>query len=330
MKRRNNMSELIKNRYDFVFLFDVKDGNPNGDPDQVNLPRADAEDQHGLVTDVCIKRKVRNFVGLKKVKEVEGQSIPEDGYDIFIRQRDINSNDSFLNAIIGKAPGNNASEKRRRLCDDYWDIRTFGAVMSTGEKEGVESAEEEGEEGAVTKKQKKQKIRGAGTVRGPVQFTFARSEDRIYQAEHSITRCCVTTEKERDDQTKKDREFASTFGRKATVPYALYRMHGFISAFDAKKTGFSEEDMKLLWESLVNAFEHDRAAARGEMNPRKLVIFKHDNPLGNALSGHLFKRVTVTKNAELPRSIENYDIVANRENLPSGITVQEWPEESVF
>jgi len=319
------MIEPIKNRYDFVFLFDVKDGNPNGDPDQVNLPRADAEDQHGLVTDVCIKRKVRNYIQLKFDSRE-----PKTPYDIFIRQRDINSDESYLNAVIGKTPGNNASEKRKKLCDDYWDIRTFGAVMSTGEKEGVEAAEEEGEEGAATKKQKKQKIRGAGTVHGPVQFTFARSEDRIYQAEHSITRCCVTTEKEKDDQAKKDREFASTFGRKATVPYALYRMHGFISAFDAKKTGFSEEDLKLLWESLINAFEHDRAAARGEMNPRKLVIFKHESHLGNDLSGHLFKRVTVTKNSELPRSIENYDIVANRENLPSGITVQEWPEENVF
>jgi len=275
------MIEPIKNRYDFVFLFDVKDGNPNGDPDQVNLPRADAEDQHGLVTDVCIKRKVRNYIQLKFDSRE-----PKTPYDIFIRQRDINSDESYLNAVIGKTPGNNASEKRKKLCDDYWDIRTFGAVMSTGEKEGVEAAEEEGEEGAATKKQKKQKIRGAGTVHGPVQFTFARSEDRIYQAEHSITRCCVTTEKEKDDQAKKDREFASTFGRKATVPYALYRMHGFISAFDAKKTGFSEEDLKLLWESLINAFEHDRAAARGEMNPRKLVIFKHESHLGNDLSCH--------------------------------------------
>lgn len=316
------MREAIKNRYDFVFFFDVKDGNPNGDPDQVNLPRADAEDQHGLVTDVCIKRKVRNYVQLKHDLKSP--------YDIFIRQRDINMADSYLNAIIGKTPGNTSSEKRTKLCDDYWDIRTFGAVLSTGEKESSEIAEDEGEETAKGKKQRKEKIRGAGTVRGPVQFTFARSIDRIYQAEHSITRCCVTTEKERNDQLQKDREFASTFGRKATVPYALYLMHGFVSVVDARKTGFSEGDLKLLWESLVNAFENDRAAARGEMNPRKLVIFKHDHHLGKELSGRLFDRVRVTKNSELPRGIEDYTITVDKEKLPSGIEVKVWPEDNVF
>ncbi len=311
------MSELIKNRYDFVFLFDVKDGNPNGDPDQVNLPRADAEDQHGLITDVCIKRKVRNYIQLK-----HNLKSP---YDIFIRQRDINSEDSYLNAIIGKTPGNNASEKRKKLCDDYWDIRTFGAVLSTGEKqgEGVTELEEEKDEGSIKKKQKKEKIRGAGTVRGPVQLTFARSEDRIYQADHSITRCCVTTEKERNDQAKKDREFASTFGRKSTVPYALYRMHGFISAADAQKTGFSEEDIGFFWEALLNAFENDRAAARGEMNPRKLIIFKHTSHLGNARSGSLFELVSVKKNVDLPRKWKDYDVEINKENIPQGVEIIE-------
>lgn len=320
------MSEIVKNRHDFVFFFDVKDGNPNGDPDQVNLPRADAEDQHGLVTDVCIKRKVRNYVQLR----YEDKD-PKSPYDIFIRQRDITSEDSFLNAVIGKAPGNNASEKRRKLCDDYFDIRTFGAVLSTGEKEsGVESAEEDDGEGGKAKKQKKEKVRGAGTVRGPVQFTFARSEDRIYQAEHSITRCCVTTENEKNEQAKKDREFASTFGRKATVPYALYRMKGFVSAVDAKKTGFTEDDLKLLWEALIKAFENDHAAARGEMTPVKLVIFKHDSHLGNELSGRLFDRVKVTKNEELPRKKEDYAIAVDKNNLPTGIEIKEWPEENVF
>ncbi|MBF0556480.1 MAG: type I-C CRISPR-associated protein Cas7/Csd2 [Nitrospirae bacterium] len=325
----SDTSEAIKNRYDFVFFFDVKDGNPNGDPDQVNLPRADAEDQHGLVTDVCIKRKVRNYVQLKyDLKAL---------YDIFIRQRDINSVDSYLNAIIETTPGNTASEKRKKLSSEYWDIRTFGAVLSTGEKEGREAAEEEEEEEGPNdkqqnkkKKQTEKKIRGAGTVRGPVQFTFARSKDRIYQAEHSITRCCVTTEKEKNDQLKNDREFATTFGRKSTVPYALYRMHGFISAVDAQKTVFSEDDLKLLWESLINAFENDRAAARGEMNPRKLVIFKHTHHLGNELSGRLFDRVKVTKNGDLPRRIEDYTITVDKMNLPSGIEIKEWPEESVF
>lgn len=314
------MSETIKNRYDFVFLFDVKDGNPNGDPDQVNLPRVDAEDQHGLVTDVCIKRKVRNYVQLKYEDKK-----PKSPYDIFIRQRDINSEDSYLNKIIGKTPGDTASEKRKKLCDDYYDIRTFGAVLSTGEKEGGsgEASEEEGDEGAKSKKQKKEKVRGAGTVRGPVQFTFSRSEDRIYQAEHSITRCCVTTEGEKNNQLKNDREFATTFGRKATVPYALYRMHGFISVVDARKTGFSEDDLKLLWESLLNAFEHDRAAARGEMNPRKLIIFKHDSHLGNARSGELFQRVCIKNKTGLPpREWKDYEVSIDNK-LPEGVTLEE-------
>lgn len=312
------MSEAIKNRYDFVFFFDVKDGNPNGDPDQVNLPRIDAEDQRGLVTDVCIKRKVRNYVALHS--ELKSPN------DIFIRQRDITEEDSFLNALIGKAEGDTTAAKRGNLCSNFWDIRTFGAVLSTGESESAEAGEE-AEEGAATKKVAKKKVKGGGTVRGPVQLTFARSEDRIYQAEHSITRCCVTTEKERDKQLANEREFASTFGRKSTVPYAMYRMHGFVSAVDATKTKFSEEDLQLLWKSLINAFEHDRAAARGEMNPRKLVIFKHSSHLGNELSGRLFERVTVAKKSDLPRSKDDYQIDVNKEQLPAGVEVKVWPED---
>lgn len=283
------MSEAIKNRYDFVFFFDVKDGNPNGDPDQVNLPRADAEDQKGLVTDVCIKRKVRNYVMLEKELKPP--------FDIFIRQEQV------LNRIIDSATGETIRSRQENLAEKYFDIRTFGAVLSTGDK-------------------------GAGTIRGPVQFTFSRSEDRIFQAEHSITRCAVTTEEEAKKQ--ESREFASTFGRKTTVPYALYRMHGFVSAIDAAKTKFSEDDLKLLWKSLINAFEHDRAAARGEMNPRKLVIFKHSGHLGNELSGRLFERVTVKKNSELPRSKDDYRIEVDKEKLPSGIEVKAWPEEAVY
>lgn len=290
------MSEAIKNRYDFVFFFDVKDGNPNGDPDQVNLPRADAEDQRGLVTDVCIKRKIRNYVMLEKSKRVDKYD-PEDRFDIFIRQGQV------LNSVIDSASGEKIPERQGSLADRYYDIRTFGAVLSTGEK-------------------------GAGTVRGPVQFTFSRSEDRIFQAEHSITRCAVTTE---DDAKKQEsREFASTFGRKNTVPYAMYRMHGFISAVDAQKTKFSEEDLTLLWKSLINAFEHDRAAARGEMNPRKLVIFKHSSHLGNELSGRLFERVTVAKKSDLPRSKDDYQIDVNKEQLPAGVEVKVWPEDVVY
>ncbi len=283
------MSDVIRNRHDFVFLFDVKDGNPNGDPDQVNLPRADAEDQHGLVTDVCIKRKIRNYVMLEKELQPP--------FDIFIRQEQV------LNKIIDAASGEQIQQRQDSLCNTYFDIRTFGAVLSTGDK-------------------------GAGTVRGPVQFTFARSEDRIYQAEHSITRCAVTTDE--DAKKQENREYASTFGRKYTVPYALYRMHGFISAIDARKTKFSEDDLNLLWKALINAFEHDRAAARGEMNPRKLVIFKHSNHLGSELSGRLFERVTVTKNIELPRRKEDYTINVDKERLPSGIEIKEWPEENIF
>jgi len=315
------MSEAIKNRYDFVFFFDVKDGNPNGDPDQVNLPRIDTEDQRGLVTDVCIKRKLRNYVALKG--ELKAPN------DIFIRQRDIADIDSFLNALIAKAEGDTTAAKRGSLCSTYWDIRTFGAVLSTGESESAEAGEESAE-GAAPKKGAKKKVKGGGTVRGPVQLTFARSEDRIYQAEHSITRCCVTTEKERDKQLANEREFASTFGRKSTVPYAMYRMHGFISAVDAAKTQFSENDLTLLWESLINAFEHDRAAARGEMNPRKLVIFKHSSHLGNELSGRLFERVKVTKNTDLPRNKGDYNITVDQSNLPNGIEIKLWPEQAVF
>jgi len=276
------MTEIIKNRYDFIFLFDVKDGNPNGDPDQGNLPRVDIENQEGLITDVCIKRKVRNYVSLKYKFNTP--------FDIFIRQENI------LNDKIDSAIGDKLKERQENLCKDYFDIRTFGAVLSTGKK-------------------------GAGTVRGPVQFTFSRSEDRVYQAEHSITRCAVTTKEESKNQ--ENREHASTFGRKSTIPYALYRMHGFISVIDAIKTGFSEDDLNLLWESLLNAFEHDRAAARGEMSPRKLIIFKHDSHLGNARSGELFSSVSINKKVELPRSYDDYEIKIDKSIIPSSITLEE-------
>jgi CRISPR-associated protein Csd2 len=275
------MSTQIKNRYDFVYLFDVKDGNPNGDPDQANLPRSDAENQEGLVTDVCIKRKVRNYVMLKH--ELNSP------FDIFIRQGNI------LNTIIDGAKGEKPQDRQKEICKRYFDVRTFGAVLSTGDK-------------------------GAGTVRGPVQFTFSRSKDRIYQAEHSITRCAVTTEKEAKAQ--ESREHASTFGRKSTVPYALYRMHGFISAVDAVKTGFSETDLELLWESLLNAFEHDRSAARGEMNPRRLIIFKHSNHLGSARSGELFEKVAIVRKCSLPRDYTDYEIRVDY-TLPAGIELIE-------
>jgi CRISPR-associated protein Csd2 len=276
------MNNVINNRYDFVYLYDVKDGNPNGDPDQANLPRVDVENQEGIVTDVCMKRKVRNYVQLKYDLRTP--------FDIFIRQ------DNILNKIIDSAPGEKPRDRQLTLCKQYFDIRTFGAVLSTGDK-------------------------GAGTVRGPVQFTFSRSIDRIYQADHSITRCAVTTEKEAESQAK--REHASTFGRKATVPYALFRMHGFISTIDAVKTGFSTDDLDLLWEGLINAFEHDRSAARGEMNPRKLIAFKHESHLGNARSGDLFERVVIQRNTELPRKWSDYSVSINHDALPKGIVINE-------
>lgn len=276
----------IKNRYDFVYLFDVKDGNPNGDPDQANLPRADAENQQGLITDVCIKRKVRNYVTLKHSLKAP--------YDIFIRQENI------LAPIIDSTKGDKPQDRQANLCQKYFDIRVFGAVMSVGAK-------------------------GAGTVRGPVQFTFSRSQDRIYQADHSITRCAVTTKEEAKKQEK--REHASTFGRKSTVPYGLYRMHGFVSAMDAQKTNFSEEDLELLWESLLNAFEHDRAAARGEMRPRKLIVFKHDSHLGNARSGELFDLVKVSPSKDAqnpPRCFADYVVTPPKQtDMPKGVTVLE-------
>ena len=289
------MSNIITNRYDFVFLYDVKDGNPNGDPDQANLPRVDVENQEGLVTDVCIKRKVRNYVQLKHDFKPP--------YNIFIRQG------AVLNKTIESATGKTIKERQEDICKNFYDVRTFGAVMSTGEKK----KDEKGKTKKITEH--------AGTVRGPVQFTFSRSEDRIYQAEHSLTRCAVTTEE--DAKKQEDREFASTFGRKATVPYALYRMHGFVSAVDASKSGFTENDLELLWEALLNAFEHDRAAARGEMNPRKLIIFKHQSHLGNARSGELFERITVKKQAELPRQWSDYLVDINKDNLPTGIELIE-------
>ncbi|MBM4168424.1 MAG: type I-C CRISPR-associated protein Cas7/Csd2 [Ignavibacteria bacterium] len=314
------MPNSIKNRYDFVFLFDVKDGNPNGDPDQDNLPRVDAESQQGLVTDVCIKRKIRNYVQAVK-KDVSG-------YGVFIRQRSVDEEYPYLNKEIEKS-GDSLQEKKKNLLEKYYDIRTFGAVLSTG----TETAAEGGEEGEGEKKAgkaKTKKTKGAGTVRGPVQFTFGRSIDRIYQADHQITRCVITDEKKFED-LKEKMEFPSTFGRKSTVPYGLYQMHGFISAVDAAKTRFSEDDLNLLWEALVNAFEHDRSAARGEMNPRKLIVFKHDSHLGNARAGELFERVKVErrKNEEKgenhpPRAWSDYEVtVPAQSSMPKGVTVIE-------
>jgi len=256
------MSNLLKNRYDFVLLFDVKDGNPNGDPDAGNLPRIDPETGNGLVTDVCLKRKVRNYVQLVK-------TLNPAGYGIFIKEK------AILNNLIDQAheteevktkkKGEKTDAARQYMCRNYFDVRTFGAVMSTG--------------------------KNAGQVRGPVQLTFARSVEPIVPLEHSITRMAVATEAEAEKQQGDNR----TMGRKFTVPYALYCCHGFISAPLAEQTGFSEDDLKLFWEALVNMFEHDRSAARGEMTTRKLIVFKHESKMGNAPAHKLFELVTVER-----------------------------------
>ncbi len=281
------MSEL-KNRIDFVYIFDVKDGNPNGDPDAGNLPRVDAETGMGLVTDVCLKRKVRNYVQVSKELS--------DNYDIFIKEK------AILNTLIDAAHNEeevkNAKDKtsaaRDVMCKKYFDIRTFGAVMSTG--------------------------KNAGQVRGPIQFTFARSVDPIATAEHSITRMAVATEKEAEKQSGDNR----TMGRKATIPYGLYVCHGFVSANLAKQTGFSEEDLDLFFEALKNMFDVDRSAARGLMSAQKLIIFRHDSVLGNAPANKLFDLVRIErKTTGAPRSFNDYIVSIDKSCLPNGVSVEE-------
>ena len=281
------MSELNK-RIDFVYIFDVQDGNPNGDPDAGNLPRVDAETGMGLVTDVCLKRKVRNYVQVAK-----GLS---EGYDIFIKEK------AVLNTLIEKAHDNSevkvAKDKteaaRMYMCKNYYDIRTFGAVMSTG--------------------------KNAGQVRGAVQMTFARTVDPIASSEHSITRMAVATEKEAEKQSGDNR----TMGRKATVPYGLYVCHGFISANLAKQTGFTEEDLELFWDALKNMFDVDRSAARGLMSAQKLIVFRHESALGNAPANKLFDLVNIKKNCDgAPRSFADYTVTIHEENLPKGVSVDE-------
>ena len=284
------MSEL-KNRIDFVYLFDVQDGNPNGDPDAGNLPRVDAETGMGLVTDVCIKRKVRNYVQVCK------ECAP--GFDIFIKEKSVLNNsidksyeeESVKNA---KDDGEKRNAARDIMCHRYFDVRTFGAVMTTG--------------------------KNAGQVRGPIQLTFARSVEPIMSSEHSITRVAVTTEKESKNQSGDNH----TMGRKSTVPYGLYLCHGFISANLAKQTGFSEEDLTLFWDALKNMFDVDRSASRGLMSARKLIVFKHASELGNAPANTLFDLVKVEKIGDsVARSFNDYTVTVNREQLPENVNIEE-------
>ena len=280
------MSDL-NNRIDFVYIFDVQDGNPNGDPDAGNLPRVDTETGMGLVTDVCLKRKVRNYVQVAKQLN--------DGYDIFIKEK------AVLNTEIDKAHDDSevkaAKDKteaaRKFMCKNYFDIRTFGAVMSTG--------------------------KNAGQVRGPIQLSFARSVDPISTSEHSITRMAVATEKEAEKQSGEHR----TMGRKATVPYGLYVCHGFISANLAKQTGFSEEDLQLFWEALKNMFDLDRSAARGLMSAQRLIAFRHNSELGNAPANKLFDLVKSNRTtANPPRSFSDYEVSIDSSSVPAGVTVE--------
>ncbi|NIA16404.1 MAG: type I-C CRISPR-associated protein Cas7/Csd2, partial [Nitrospiraceae bacterium] len=303
-------------RYDFALLFDVTNGNPNGDPDAGNAPRIDPETGHGLVSDVCIKRKIRNYICLAK----GGNGTPEDGYDIYVKERAVlNQQHQLAYEAVGLDSETQAEiedglkgieDKKRRenekkkltqlfarawMCQHFFDVRMFGAVMSTGVN--------------------------CGQVRGPVQFAFARSIDPIVALEQSITRMAVTTEKESEKQEGGNR----TMGRKEIVPYALYEIHGFISPHLAADTGFSTDDLELLWSSLKTMFEHDRSAARGEMTSRKLVVFEHKNALGNAPAHTLFDRISVARKDESKpaRAYSDYAVTVDEENLPAGITVHD-------
>lgn len=258
------------NRYDFVLLVDVKDGNPNGDPDAGNMPRIDAETGQGLITDVCLKRKIRNYVNMvKKDKEKEKNAC----YDIYIQEKvALNSLHEKAYKSIGKEEKlskkvsitqEDINEARDWLCEHFYDIRTFGAVMATGVN--------------------------CGQVRGPVQLTFARSVDSVEPQEYTITRCAITKQKDPEQQNGVNR----TIGRKSNIPYGLYLAHGFVSAFLAEQTGFSDDDLSLLWQALTNMFEFDRSAARGEMCTRGLYVFKHDSKLGNAPAHKLFELIHV-------------------------------------
>jgi CRISPR-associated protein Csd2 len=289
----------VTNRYDFVLLFECTDGNPNGDPDAGNMPRTDPETMQGFVTDVAIKRKVRDFVETLKGSEAPNR--------IYIQHQ--GRGGTFLNALHDqahdhltpptpaaerKAPKEDVRNKARQwMCDNFFDVRTFGAVMSTGSN--------------------------AGQVRGPVQLTFSRSIDPIFPAEITITRVAKTTEE------RSLKEGTTEMGRKNAIPYGLYLAHGFVSPSFAKQTGFSEEDLDLFWQALLRMFEDDRSASRGMMATRGLYVFKHESPLGNAPAHELFERVQVHRKPEIraARKFGDYDVTVARDNLPAGVTLEE-------
>ena len=292
------MSEAIKNRYEFMILFDVENGNPNGDPDAGNLPRIDPESGYGLVTDVCLKRKIRNYVEL--VKE------SEPGYRIYVKEGvPLNRSDNEAYQSIGVTDKSVKEAKkkdpdidlkiRNYMCDNFFDIRTFGAVMTTFVKAAL----------------------NCGQVRGPVQLGFAKSIDPVISQEVTITRVAITTEK--DAEEKK-----TEIGRKSIIPYALYRTEGYVSANLARKvTGFSEEDLELLWQAIINMFENDHSAARGNMAVRELIVFKHDSELGNCPAYKLFDAVDVHRKEGViyARKYSDYEVTLHTEKIPDSVEV---------
>lgn len=292
------MGEVIKNRYEFVILFDVENGNPNGDPDAGNMPRIDPESGYGLVTDVCLKRKIRNYVDI--VKE------DKPGFHIYIKEDvPLNRSDSKAYEYLGitdkeakdlKKKDPDADRKIRDfMCQNFYDIRTFGAVMTTFVKEKL----------------------NCGQVRGPVQIGFARSIDPIVSQEITITRVAITTEEDAKNK-------ATEMGRKSIVPYGLYRAEGYVSANLARKvTGFSEDDLELLWDAVINMFEHDHSAARGKMAVRELIVFKHSKELGDCPAYKLFDAVEVSKkeDVEYPRKYQDYTVTIQEEQIPDSVEV---------
>jgi CRISPR-associated protein Csd2 len=284
------MSNAIQNRYEFVYLFDVENGNPNGDPDAGNMPRIDPETSFGIVTDVCLKRKVRNYVEVVKKNESP--------HKIYVREKAVLTTErsgayQSLSEDEKKEKQTAAELGRRFMCKNYFDVRAFGAVMSTKEN-------------------------NCGQVRGPVQFNFGRTIESIVPMELSITRMAVETEAEREKERM--------MGRKHIVPYALYRSEGYVSAHLAEQTGFSQDDIELLWNALGNMFDHDHSAARGKMNARKLIVFKHDNALGNAPAHKLFDLIKVRRkdNEVKPaRAFSDYVIEIEKASVPVGVTLEE-------
>jgi len=314
-------SKPIANRYDFVYLFDVTGGNPNGDPDAGNQPRIDPETGHGLVTDVCQKRKVRNFVTITK-RNGDG---PAPGYDIYVKERGILANEQRRAYVAKnlKASDRPNEAAREWMCETFYDVRTFGAVMTTGKIEGDDKTKFKDH---IDPKIKRPQW-NCGQVRGPVQITFARSVGRILTLEHAITRVALTnisdTGRAAAEEADDEKAASGQFGRKTTVPYALYRSHGFVSPHLAAQTGFSKDDLELLWQALKQMFEHDHSSSRGEMVARRLIVFKHESLLGNAPSHKLFERIRVEVKHTPIREYAHYDVTVDKTSRPAGVEIIE-------